>query len=210
MQVLSLNVALPTQQRFGDKIMRTAILKLPVDGRRMCRTLGIEGDGQGDQRVHGGPTKAVYLYPSEHALFWCARLGLEQLPHGSLGENLSSVGLSEDAVRIGDRLRVGTAELVVSEPRFPCGTLAARFGRPDMIELMNSSGRHGFYLSVAVEGELGAGDAIELLESDPQSLTVAEVLAAKRTAEPSLLARAVALKHLPEALRKRLAALLKG
>jgi MOSC domain-containing protein YiiM len=126
--------------------------------------------------VHGGAEKAVYAYPAEHYEFWRAERITDELPPGSFGENLTIEGFREDGVRIGDRFRAGTAELVVRQPRLPCTKLCARFGREDMIRRFLASERTGFYLSVALEGTIAAGAPFTLLERDPAEVTVLDVV----------------------------------
>src|SRR5690242_7923595 len=139
------------------------------------RTLNLDGDRQADLSVHGGPDKAVYVYPTEHYPYWSRELPGLDLPWGMFGENLTTEGLREEAVLIGDRLRVGTAELVVTQPRMPCYKLGIKFGRDDMVRRFLDSGRSGFYCAVLREGEVGAGDAIECLDRDPHQVSVADI-----------------------------------
>jgi MOSC domain-containing protein YiiM len=167
----------PRNIEWQGRTIRTSIFKAPVAGRVRIGRLNVAGDEQSDHRVHGGPDKAVYAYPSEHYAAWRLELPGADLAWGAFGENLTTEGLLEQEVRLGDRYRIGTAELVVTMPRLPCQKLAARFGRRDMIRLFQESGRSGFYLSVAREGEAGAGDAIARLASDPESPTVADSFA---------------------------------
>lgn len=177
MRIVSINVGQPREvtDAAGNKVL-TSIYKSPVDGAVRVRELNIDGDRQSDPVKHGGPLRAVYMYPSEHYAYWRTELPGTDLPWGALGENLTIEGLLEDDVRIGDRLQVGSAELVVTRPRKPCYKLAIRLGQRDMVARFRASGRSGFYLSVAREGELRAGDAIARLErgSGP---TIREVLA---------------------------------
>jgi MOSC domain-containing protein YiiM len=145
-----------------------------VSGRVRVTRLNIEGDRQSDLSVHGGPEKAVYAYPSEHYAFWREELPDIDLPWGAFGENLTTEGLLEGSVRIGDRLRVGSAEFVVTQPRLPCFKLGIRFGRADMVKRFQRSGRSGFYLAVAQAGEIAAGDSFAFLSQDEHGVTVAE------------------------------------
>jgi len=139
-------------------------------------TLNLEGDQQSDLSVHGGVDKAVYAYPSEHYQYWRRELPQTDLPWGVFGENLTIEGLLEENVRIGDHLRVGSAEFVVTQPRMPCFKLGIRFGRPDIMKRFLRSGRTGFYFAVLLEGEVGAGDSIELMAQAEGGLTVADVV----------------------------------
>jgi MOSC domain-containing protein YiiM len=138
--------------------------------------LDLEGDEQSDLRVHGGPDKAVYLYPVEHYSFWREELSEPDLPYGAFGENLTTSGLSEDTVCIGDTLRIGSAEFVVTQPRMPCFKLQIRFDRADMVKRFAQSGRSGFYLRVVREGEVEAGDEIAFISRDQRRVTVADVV----------------------------------
>lgn len=201
--VVSVNVGLPRTIEWQGQSVRTSIFKSPVHGSVRVGSDNLAGDRQADSSVHGGVHKAVYAYPSEHYAHWRADLG--DLAWGAFGENLTTVGLDEAAVRIGDRLRVGSVELVVTQPRLPCFKLGIRFGRPDMEKRFLRGGRTGFYLSVAREGEVRAGDAIVVAERQDGSVTVAEVVSAYGTDRPDrdLLRRLAALSVLPESLRER-------
>ena len=175
MKVLSVNVGLPREVQSARKTVLTSIFKSPVSGRIPVRGNNLEGDRQSDLTVHGGPAKAIYAYPFEHYAFWTKQLG-ETLTWGNFGENLTIEGLLEDAVHVGDRLRIGTTELIVSQPRMPCFKLGIRFDRPDMVKRFLKSRRSGFYLSVAGEGEIGADDAIEIIDRDPAAVSIREIL----------------------------------
>lgn len=158
MKVVSVNAGKPREARWRGRIVTSAIWKSPVAGRVPVGKLNLEGDGQADLAVHGGHEKAIYVYPSEHYAYWRALLG--HLPWGAFGENLTTEGLVEDEVRIGDRLRVGSALLEVTQPRTPCVKLAMRFQRPAIVREFARSRRSGFYCSVIEEGEVSAGDPI--------------------------------------------------
>src|SRR5260221_108686 len=159
MKLISVNAGLPREVVWNGKTATTSIWKDPVSGPVRVSTLNIEGDRQSDLTVHGGPDKAVYVYPSEHYDYWRHELRGMQLPWGSFGENLTTEGLSEE-FPIGDRLRIGSAEFAVTQPRMPCFKLAIRFGRPDIVKRFLRSGRTGFYLAVTREGEVTAGDPL--------------------------------------------------
>jgi MOSC domain-containing protein YiiM len=176
MQVLSLNVGEPRLVSVPHGSVLTAIFKTPVPGRRAIERNNLVGDRQADLRVHGGPYKAVYAYPSEHYRYWAEQLPDVELPFGSFGENLTTEGLLEEDVCIGDRFRIGSSILQVTQPRMPCYKLAIRLDRPDMVKLFWRSGRSGFYLSVVEAGEIGAGDRIEKLQAGPESVSVADVV----------------------------------
>lgn len=177
MKLLSIHVGRPRDVAANGKTVRTAIFKDPVNGRILVNRANLAGDEQADLRVHGGPDKAVYAYPAEHYSFWRTELDLPELGWGTFGENLTTEGLSENRVCIGDHLRVGSAVLTVTQPRMPCYKLGIRFGRPDIVKRFLASGRTGFYLSVLREGEIGAGDAIERIVQAEHGITVADVTA---------------------------------
>jgi MOSC domain-containing protein YiiM len=160
-RVVSLNVGVPQPLMTpGNVEVLSGIVKVPVTGRRRVVRHNVDGDGQADPRVHGGEMKAVYAYPYEHYGFWSRELPRQGLPMGLFGENLTTEGLVEADVRIGDRFGIGTALLEVTQPRQPCFKLAAHIGRPDFPKLFARSGRSGWYLRVVEEGEIGAGDWI--------------------------------------------------
>ena len=204
MKLLSINVGPPRDVDWRGKTVRTSIFKSPVPGRARVRRLNLEGDQQSDLSVHGGAEKAVYAYPSEHYAFWREELPGTDLPWGVFGENFTTEGLLEGAVRIGDRLRAGTAEFVVTQPRMPCYKLGIRFGRPDMVRRFHDSRRNGFYLAVLQEGEVTAGDSFELIARDEHGVTVADVVALYTVdaANQDLLRRVSELPALPEGWRE--------
>jgi MOSC domain-containing protein YiiM len=177
--LLSIAVGTPTEVHWNDEIVLTSIFKKPVSGSVRVGATNIAGDRQSDLTVHGGPEKAVYAYPSEHYPAWQKELGIASLPWASFGENLTTRGLREAVVRIGDRYRIGSTEFIVTQPRMPCYKLEIKFGRSDMVRRFTSVDRSGFYLAVEREGEIGAGDPIELIEQDARDLTVAEVFRLK-------------------------------
>lgn len=189
--------------RNGEAVS-TGIFKEPVEGRVILRQLNLNGDRQADLTVHGGPTKAVYVYPSEHYDFWKVELRETKLPPGSFGENFTTAGLHEDEVNIGDKFRIGSALVRVTEPRMPCYKLGIRFGRTDIIKKFLASERTGFYLSVLQEGEVGAGDDIELIERDKQAVRISDItrLFARDKRNTQLLRRAIDLEALPESWRQ--------
>ncbi len=176
MRVVSVNVGLPRTLPWKGREVTTGIVKTPVDGRVRIRRLNLDGDRQADLSVHGGAAKAVYAYPLEHYAWWREQLG-EEIPLGAFGENLTVEGLPlEEEVAIGDRFRVGTAELVVTQPRLPCYKLGLRFGREQMVKRFLASRRTGYYLAVEVEGDVEAGDRVETLSRHPARIPVAEII----------------------------------
>jgi len=175
MKVLSVNIGLPRDVVSKGKSVTTGIFKESVEGRVQLRTLNFDGDRQADLKVHGGIYKAVYVYPGEHYDYWRRELPGVALPWGMFGENLTVEGMLESEVDIGDQFRIGSAELVVTQPRLPCYKLAVKFGRDDIIKRFLESGRTGFYFAVKKEGEVGAGDSIEMISRDENELKVADV-----------------------------------
>lgn len=184
-RVLSCNVGEPTEVRAGNRTVLTGIFKRPVTGRVRVLRFNLEGDRQADLTVHGGPYKAVYAYPSEHYPWWREQLPDTDMEPGMFGENLTTEGVLETDVPIGQQLRAGTALLQVTQPRMPCFKLALKFNRSDIIKRFWKSGRSGFYLSVIEEGEVEAGDAIELAGSPSKPfVTIAEVVTLYRDPDP--------------------------
>lgn len=204
MKIVSVNVGSPRPVEWHGRRIITGIFKQPVAGRVRLRKLNLEGDGQADLAVHGGTHKAVYVYPSEHYPFWRRELELQDLPWGSFGENLTTNGWWEDEVHVGDRFRIGTAEVVVTQPRLPCFKLALRFDREDVIERFLESGRPGFYLAVLQEGDLGAGDAMERIHEDEHGVSVVDVVRLyleREGSDPDLLRRAASVEAMPQSWR---------
>lgn len=204
MKIISVNVGLPRLVLRDGEPVSTGIFKESVSGRVKLRTLNLDGDRQADLSVHGGPEKAIYLYPSEHYEFWKHELPDMSLPWGMFGENLTTSGLLETEVHVGDKFRAGTAELMVTQPRMPCYKLGIRFGRQDIIRRFLVSERSGFYFSVLKEGEIGAGDEIKLLERNPSGVRVVEVtrLYSSEKENVALLLRAIATEALPTSWRE--------
>jgi MOSC domain-containing protein YiiM len=202
MKLISVNAGLPREVPWNGKRVTTSIWKEPVSGPTRVSALNLEGDRQADLSVHGGADKAVYVYPSEHYGYWRRELQGMQLPWGSFGENFTTEGLSEE-FRIGDRLRIGSAEFAVTQPRMPCFKLAIRFGRPDIVKRFLHSGRTGFYLAVTREGEVTAGDPIHLDARPGESLSVADIVRLYRadSENQEMLMLATRLAGLPDSWR---------
>ena len=180
MKLVSLNCGLPREVLWHGQSVTTSIYKEPVHVRVALRTLNLDGDRQSDLTVHGGKYKAVYCYPIEYYGYWQTELPDHSLPYGSFGENFSvdglvGEGLAEDSIHVGDRFSVGSAELVVTQPRLPCYKLGIKFGSDDMVKRFLKSKRTGFYLAVTQEGEVGAGDDLALLSHDPDSVSISEI-----------------------------------
>lgn len=210
MRVVSVNVGMPREVDWHGKTVLTSIFKSPVAGRVRAERLNLAGDRQSDLTVHGGVDKAVYAYPSEHYTYWREELPGAELPWGAFGENLTVEGLLEVEVYIGDRLKIGSAEFTVTQPRIPCFKLAIRYGRTDIVQRFLESGRSGFYLSVTREGDIAAGDPVTVEHHAERSVSVADIagLYAADTSNQDLLRRASELPALPigwrDYFRKRL------
>jgi MOSC domain-containing protein YiiM len=197
--VVSVNVGRPAQiaARRGRPLM-SAIRKAPVEGRVRVEGINVAGDQQADRRVHGGPDKAVYSYASEDIAWWARELARE-LPYGMFGENLTTQGVDVSGAVIGERWRIGTVELEVAQPRLPCSKLGIRFEDLKMVRRFGEASRPGAYLRIVTEGELGAGDEIEILSRPSHGITVAFVSDAILLDE-SLRGRAGSAPELAESL----------
>jgi MOSC domain-containing protein YiiM len=204
--IVSINAGLPQDIVYKGRSIRTSIFKEPVLQRLEVRKLNLDGDRQADLSVHGGEEKAVYAYPIEHYEFWKQELPETEFAHGMFGENFTVSGLLENAIFLGDRFQVGSAEIMVTQPRMPCYKLAARFGRDDMVKRFLASRRTGFYFSVNREGEVGAGDEMLRTFRDPNSITIAQLVEIYLHPENdlSLVQRAIEVTSLPENWRAHL------
>ena len=203
MKLISVNTGLPREVAWHGKSVTTAIFKQPVEGRIALSKLNLEGDRQADLSVHGGEDKAVYCYPIEHYDYWKKELPGRELPLGVFGENFTTAGVTEDTVHLGDRIAIGSAELVVTQPRLPCYKLGLRFQSDLMVKRFLESARTGFYVAVSREGEVGAGDDITVLSRDVNSVPVSQVTrlyVAKRYTLDDIASarRAVRVAALPE------------
>jgi MOSC domain-containing protein YiiM len=206
MKIVSLNLGLPREVVWHGIKVTTGIFKEPVPGRVALRKLNLDGDRQADLTVHGGEFKAVYCYPLEHYDYWKRKLGRD-LPLGMFGENFTVEGMLEDDVLIGDRFTVGSAEMIVTQPRLPCYKLGVRFDAEDMVKLFFESRRTGFYVAVTREGEVGAGDAISRIARGAEQVSVADIIrlyAGKRYsgADVAVLRRALKTGMLPESWKE--------
>lgn len=216
MNLVSVNTGLPREVIWHGRTVATGIFKEPVAGRVRLRKLNLDGDRQADLTVHGGEHKAVYCYPLAHYEYWKKELPRRELPMGMFGENFTADALLENEVHLGDRFSVGTAELIVSQPRLPCYKLGLKFGADDMVKRFLAAGRTGYYFAVAREGEVGAGDEMTRTAQDPNGLRVSEITRlyiAKRfdPDDVSSVQRALRVTALPESwkeyFRHRLAAI---
>ena len=200
MKLVSVNVGLPREIIWKGKPVTTSIFKEPIEGKIRLRTLNLDGDQQADLSVHGGVSKAVYAYPAEHYGYWQKELPSVVFQWGKFGENFTTEGLREDSVGIGDRFRIGSAVVRVTEPRMPCYKLVIRFEMDDMVKRFMASERTGFYFAVVQEGEVEAGDEFEPLDSDENKVTVAGVtrLYVRDKDNVKMLRQMVELEALPE------------
>jgi len=208
MKLISLNVGLPRLAVYKGTSVKTGIFKNPVSGRVTLRTLNLDGDRQADLSVHGGPYKAVYAYPSEHYEYWRKELPGMDLPLGMFGENFTTEGFGEDELHVGDLFRVGSAKVMIRQPRMPCYKLALRFDRDDMIKRFLTSQRSGFYFSVIEEGEVQAGSKVEIMRRDPHRVAVVDIvrLYLRQAHDPKLLHHAMQVSALPQNWKAELAA----
>ena len=179
MQVVSLNVGRARHLEWQGMEVETSIFKSSVDGPLRVHTLGISGDEQSDLTVHGGVNKAVYVYPAIHYSYWKRELPDLMFPWGAFGENLTVDGVTERDVYVGDRLSIGTAEFIVTQPRMPCFKLGVRFDRPDMTKRFFHSGLSGFYLSVAHEGAVQAGDTVTITPAPHRGPSISDIFRGK-------------------------------
>lgn len=200
MKIVSVNVGLPREVVWKGITVRTAIFKKPVTGAVTIGELNLSGDQQADLAVHGGSEKAVYAYPVEHYEYWRQHLPDDALSWAAFGENLTTAGLAEDKLCIGDLLRAGSAVLRITQPRMPCYKLQVKFNRDDMTQRFLLSGRTGLYLSVIEPGDVTAGSEVKILARDPDAVTVSDIvrLYLGLTRDPQLLRRATNIGSLPE------------
>jgi len=203
LRLLSLNVGLPRQVRFQGELVTTGIFKEPVQGSVKLRKLNLDGDKQADLKVHGGVDKAVYAYAGEHYDYWRQELPEMSLPWGMFGENFTTQGMFEESVNIGDQFKVGTANLIATQPRMPCYKLGVKFGSMDMIKRFLASGLTGVYFKVMKEGELEQGDEIKLIKKAENSVTVKDIVRIYTIDKDDIqtIERAIKIKDLPNGWR---------
>ena len=207
MKVQSVNTGLPREVTWRGRSVITGIFKEPVHGRVALRKLNLDGDRQADLSVHGGEYKAVYCYPLAHYDYWRRELPSRELPIGIFGENFTVEGMLEESVHLGDQFSVGSAEVVVTQPRLPCYKLGIRFEDDNMAKRFLASGRTGFYLAVTKEGDVGAGDEMRVISRDPNGVSVSEITrlyAEKRysNADVAWVRRALGVAALPESWKE--------
>ena len=208
-RLVSVQVGVPRIVKIEGDEVATGIFKSPVAKRVALRAMNLEGDRQADLSVHGGRDKAVYAYPSEHYAYWKKQLQGVELPWGAFGENFTTAGLLEDTVCLGDRFAIGTAEVVVTQPRIPCFKLNLKFNSDVMAKHFLASRRSGFYFRVLREGEVGAKDKIALVHHDENNVSVADALRIY-LGDPDareILPRALRVEYLSAAWREEFQAL---
>jgi MOSC domain-containing protein YiiM len=175
MKLLSVNVSRPREVANGSETVTTGIFKEPVEGRVMLGALNLDGDGQADLVGHGGIYKAAYAYSVENYEYWKRELDREDLAFGQFGENFTVEGMTEDEVHVGDVFRIGGALVEVTQPRVPCYKLGLKMGLRGFEKQFLESCRVGFYLRVLQEGEVGVGDGLDRVRTDPERITVREL-----------------------------------
>jgi MOSC domain-containing protein YiiM len=200
-KVVSVNVGLPRIVKFGKETVTTGIFKNPVDKRINLKKLNLEGDRQADLTVHGGPDKAVYSYPFEYYDFWKKEFPGISFNWGMFGENLTTEGLFESKVNVGDIFQIGSSQIVVTQPRMPCYKLGIKFGRMDVIKKFLESEKSGIYFKVIKEGEIGTNDTIKLIKKDDNNVTIKNIveLVTKEDKENTILMeKAIKVQDLPQ------------
>jgi MOSC domain-containing protein YiiM len=210
MTLASISVGLPQAVTHGTGTVQTGIFKRPVNGPVRVHAAQLDGDGQADLVHHGGPDKAVYAYSLEHYAWWQHTLGIDTaLAHGQFGENLTVAGLDEAALCLGDTLAIGSARFVVTQPRVPCFKLRLRFGNPAMPRLFAQSLRSGAYLRVLQQGTIAPGDAVDVVDSPADKISIRDLFAAylapNDPAATTLLRRALSVPALSGEWRRQIA-----
>lgn len=201
MKLISVNVGLPVKVKFGNEIVTTGIFKNPVDKRINLKKLNLEGDRQADLTVHGGLDKAVYSYPYEYYDFWRKEFPDISFNWGMFGENLTTEGLFESQVNVGDRFQIGSAQLVATQPRMPCYKLGVKFGRMDIIKKFLKSEKSGIYFKVIKEGGIVINDTIKLIKKDNNNITIkniVELITKEDKENTTLLEKTVKVRDLPQ------------
>jgi MOSC domain-containing protein YiiM len=204
MNILSVNVGLPRSVEWGGRTITTAIFKYPIEGPVSLEPLNFVGDRQADLTVHGGPDKAVYAYDTAHYAHWQHQIERDDWAPGLFGENLTTEGLLESEVRIGDLFRAGSALLRAVQPRFPCYKLNVRFDDSGMTRRFAREGRSGIYFRVVEPGTVQAGDEITLIEAADTTITIQTVseIVLTRKADKDVFANLLTLPHLPNSLKR--------
>ena len=206
-KILQISVTMPEEVIFNGKSTLTGIFKRPVEGKVSVNLLHLDGDGQADLKVHGGRDKAIYVYPECHYPTWAGELGVDNLEVAQFGENFTVAGMTEENVVVGDRYQLGSAQVVVTQPRLPCFKLGIRMADASFPSRFLASGRLGFYLRVEQTGALQAGDAFKLLDRPDHGIRVHDLwsLVFADSREAGNAGKALAeLPHLDDGWRRRL------
>ena len=199
MKLDAISVGKPKEVEWEGRKMVTSIFKTPISGPARVLFKNIEGDQQADLKVHGGLTRPVCVYPSEHYEFWKKELHQNELPWGYFGENLNiSGGVFEQDVQVGDRFAIGSVEFEALQPRFPCHKLAMKMGDMKWIQFFLNSGKTGFYFGVVKEGIIAPGDTVKQVHHEKNSISIhdiTELYLINRNNKP-LLERALKVRRL--------------
>ncbi len=199
MRVIAVNVGTLRPILWRGKQLKTGIFKHSIGRRVTVRLHGLDGDQQGDLKLHGGIDKAVYVYPKEHYEYWQHKFPNLTFTWGMFGENLTIEGALEDTMYIGSKWRIGSTQFEIVQPREPCFKLGIKFGNPTVVKQFLSSGRSGWYLKVITEGEIGTGDQIVPISQNAQHVTVTDLnrLLSQTVQDQSILQRAMQIETLP-------------
>jgi len=198
--VLSVNVGRAREFDFNGRPAKSAIWKSPVAGRIAARGVNLEGDDQADRTAHGGPDKAIYAYAVEDTRWWKEKLG-RSLQYGEFGENLTTEGVAVNDALVGERWAIGTAVFEVSEPRIPCWRLGVRMNDQGFVRRFTEALRPGTYLRIILEGALGAGDEIRILERPDHDMTIRDIFRIY-TRDREEVERLLAVPRISESWRK--------
>jgi MOSC domain-containing protein YiiM len=202
MKLISLNVGKPQPYQYNGKEGYTSIFKTPVNGERAVTGFNISGDEQGDKHAHGGELKAVYAYDVSYYETWKKTLSRDDWSYGMFGENLTTDGLPDDKIYMGDIYKIGTVHLKAVQPRFPCFKLNIRFGLDDMLQRFAKQANNGTYFSIVQEGSLKAGDTIELVQRSRHNVTIQQLVDCYYTkgADKNMVQQILAIDFLPQRL----------
>ena len=195
---------------WDGEIIKTGIFKEPVNNLLEVKGVNIAGDDQADRKIHGGINKSIFAYPVEHNENWRNEYPAKEMPFGMFGENLTTEGIFEDKVNVGDTFKVGTTELIAVQPRMPCYKLGIRFNDQEIQKKFLQTSFSGIYFKIAIEGSIKSGDSISLLEKDPNNITILDIYSIlRKMVGKSAIINALKLKHLPEELKIEMGEVLK-
>jgi MOSC domain-containing protein YiiM len=199
-KILSVNVGRVREFEYNGRPARSAIWKSPVVGRIEARGVNLAGDDQADRRAHGGPDKALYAFAVENARWWEQQIG-RPLAYGEFGENLTTEGMDVNNALVGERWQIGTTVLEVSEPRIPCWRLGVRMNDKSFPRRFTEAMQPGTYLRIVVEGDVGAGDEIGVVERPNHDLTIRDVFRIY-TRDRAEVERLLGVPRMPESWRR--------